>query len=753
MKRGLVFSALAVFLLLVIFLLGLHLLVVEYDRGVKELARRKGEAMAREVAVNMGHLVEERMNTVALLSSTFFPFYLEGKISREDLDRAVALHMEYGGGVTNVQFFNGRGEVVLGYPRDRAMRGLELSRDLKSGEFFRLFKRCLVERGREVKVIRTLFLDPYSMSLIRRPILVAMYPVSTHPGERVRGVLMATLDLSRLVKESFGGPLLAGWGLALLGDEGEVLWKGGEVGGSSFLEGRGKAVRVEVPFRVGDKRWQVVAEVPRSRVEGGVISFYRKVEVLICAFLLVLGLSLFSAFREIKKGYRALASSEDRFRTLVEGMMEVFYVRDGEGNLSYISPGAQDKLGVPEGVLREALLSFPPSRVEMTLELGDRILSVREREKEGAFYGLVGDITRERRLGREVERERRFLDRIVSGLGAGVMVLDEEMRVLWMNTYLKEMFGLGGNPEGAFCYTLFAQRMSPCPSCHMEPVLRGEEKEGEGMRRYRVPLFGEDRDFFWKVQRVRVEDRERIVVICQDITETRRMEEKVYFMDKLSSLGKLAASVAHELSTPLFVTSTNLDMVLRKERLSPSARRLLEVSADELRRSALLLQRLRWIYRPISMEKEEVHVERVLKDVAAIMRAYARERKVGLNLEIAPVSPFMGYKGPLMQVLLNLVTNAVEVSPPGGEVTLRAEGEGEELILTIRDRGGGIPGEVMKRLFEPFVTDKGERGAGLGLHISYKLVEGMGGTIEVESHQGEGTTFRVRLPMGEGGEK
>jgi len=166
-----------------------------------------------------------------------------------------------------------------------------------------------------------------------------------------------------------------------------------------------------------------------------------------------------------------------------------------------------------------------------------------------------------------------------------------------------------------------------------------------------------------------------------------------------------------------------------------------------LRRSVLLLQRLRWIYRPVSMKKELVKIDRLMKDVAAVLRTFARERKVGINLELTPVEPFMGYREPLMQVLLNLVTNAVEASPAGEEVTLRVEKMGENLLLTVRDKGDGIPREVMEHLFEPFVTAKGGGGVGLGLYLSHKLVESMGGTIGVESQEGKGTVFRVMLPM------
>lgn len=562
----------------------------------------------------------------------------------------------------------------------------------------------------------------------------------------MKGVIMASFDLGRIVKRSFGKVLFSPWQMALFGDGGRLLWSRGEGKFGGFTQGNGDVIRVGMPLEVGDQKWRVVVAISKREVEEGIVSFYRKVEGLIISFLVVLGLSLFSVFREVRRGYRALALSEDRFRTLVEGMREVFYVRDERGGFSYVSPRAGEKLGVSPKELEETIASICPFDGEVTVEMGGRVLAVKEKGR----YGLVRDITTECRLTRDLERERSFLDSMVSALGAGVMVVDGERKVVWMNTYLKEMYKLEGEVGGAPCYTLFFGRRSPCPACYMESLLSGDGAQEGRVVSYYVPLLDEERQFFVKTQKVRMEDKDRIVVLYQDITEMKLMEEQVYFMDKLSSLGKLAASVAHELSTPLFVTTTNLEMVLRKERLTPSAKRLLELSAEELKRSVLLLQRLRWIYRPVSMENEKVHIDQVLKDMAAVLRTYARERKVGLNLEIAPVEPFFGYKGPLMQVLLNLVTNAVEASPQGGEVTIRAEEEGGTLVITVRDRGMGISEGMLDQIFKPFVTSKGERGAGLGLHLSYKMVEGMGGTIEVESREGEGSIFKVRLPMDRG---
>lgn len=182
MRRGLIFASGVVFVLVLVFFVGIHLLLVDYRKGAEELARRKGEMVVREVAINVGHLIDERIDTVEVLGRTLFPLFLEGKISERELDKGVDLHVRYEGGVANIQFFDKDGVVVWGYPSSKAMLGLRLDRDLMSKGFFKLFSNC-IERGKGVvRVIETLFLDPNSMRLDHEPLLVVMYPVTVEMG-------------------------------------------------------------------------------------------------------------------------------------------------------------------------------------------------------------------------------------------------------------------------------------------------------------------------------------------------------------------------------------------------------------------------------------------------------------------------------------------------------------------------------------------------------------------------------------------
>ena len=361
MRRGILFSATMVALLLVIFFVGLHLLLVDFREGARELAKRKGEMMAREVALNLENYINDKIDTVELLSSTLFPFYLEGKISSQDLYKGIKLQMKHGGGVTNVQFFNLQGVVVKGYPPEKTLLGFRLNQDLRNKDFYGLFTRCLEKRRRQIRLIDTLFLDPMSMELKHKPLLVVMYPVMVGQGSRVEGVLMASLDVSKLVAMSVNGSVMDGWHMLVLDAGQRPIW--GRQGQGSNLAPLAKGmgmIKVEVPFRVVDRKWEVVAGISSSDVESGVISLSRKMKALTLAFLFVLGLSLFSVYLEVKKSYRALALSEDRFRTLVEGMKEVFYIRGGGGEISYVSPGVENKLGSPGKTCSGLSLPFLP---------------------------------------------------------------------------------------------------------------------------------------------------------------------------------------------------------------------------------------------------------------------------------------------------------------------------------------------------------------------------------------------------------
>jgi two-component system NtrC family sensor kinase len=250
--------------------------------------------------------------------------------------------------------------------------------------------------------------------------------------------------------------------------------------------------------------------------------------------------------------------------------------------------------------------------------------------------------------------------------------------------------------------------------------------------------------------------------VAQKTTELQRTQRQVLHMEKMASLGKLAATVAHELNNPLSGILTYARLVereLEKQSLpSPVAEELkahLRVIERECTRSGNVVRNLLLFARHGVGEKAEVDLDDVLERSFALVRHHLEMHGVRLRTERELESTTIwGDAGQLEQALVALCVNAVEAIVESGDgegelsVSTR-EGASGDVILEVTDTGVGIPREIQAQIFEPFFSTKTEQsGVGLGLAVVYGIVRGHGGQIEVESSPGRGATFRLRLPRG-----
>jgi signal transduction histidine kinase len=154
-----------------------------------------------------------------------------------------------------------------------------------------------------------------------------------------------------------------------------------------------------------------------------------------------------------------------------------------------------------------------------------------------------------------------------------------------------------------------------------------------------------------------------------------------------------------------------------------------------------------------ALQMVAVEVTQVLEEALLLVEPDARKRGVSIDRRIEPAVPFLADGHALHQVFLNLLTNALQAMPGGGTLGVKAETSGQDLVVHFQDTGVGIPDGHLDRVFEPFFTTKDQdpdpaiRGSGLGLAVSYSIVEAHGGSLEVESEESRGSIFTVRLPM------
>jgi signal transduction histidine kinase len=235
----------------------------------------------------------------------------------------------------------------------------------------------------------------------------------------------------------------------------------------------------------------------------------------------------------------------------------------------------------------------------------------------------------------------------------------------------------------------------------------------------------------------------------QALQELRATQDQLVRSERLSSMGRLAASIGHEVSSPLQVVKTCLELTLEEaEQAGAIDIQTLEVAHQEVERVIQTVHRLLNLQRTTEADKGPVDVNGTIQDVLALMHKQFARAHVRVDLDLSPdLSPIWGRQDELMQVILNLMLNALEAMPRGGRLSVStAHTSAGTVTIAVSDTGVGIPPAYLPRVFEAFFTTK-PGGLGLGLAICQMIVEGLGGRIAIASEPGRGTCCQVDLPI------
>jgi PAS domain S-box-containing protein len=249
-----------------------------------------------------------------------------------------------------------------------------------------------------------------------------------------------------------------------------------------------------------------------------------------------------------------------------------------------------------------------------------------------------------------------------------------------------------------------------------------------------------------------------VLGIAHDITEQKQERERAARADKLRALGQLASGVAHDFNNSLAAILGRAQLILRRVKDEELIRSLgIIVTAAE--DAAATVRRIQTFARKsVDAELEFLDIGSLLRDAIEITRTRWQNeaRAAGLNVDVTlsaePDLFVRGNASELREVFVNLIVNAVDAMPGGGTLTICSQLKGERLRLRFADTGTGMKEEVRERVFEPFYTTKGVLGTGLGLAVSYGIIERHKGSISVESKPGKGTSFHIDLPLAESGE-
>jgi len=237
----------------------------------------------------------------------------------------------------------------------------------------------------------------------------------------------------------------------------------------------------------------------------------------------------------------------------------------------------------------------------------------------------------------------------------------------------------------------------------------------------------------------------------------RLAQEEAAKTERLRALGQMASGIAHDFNNVLTAILGLTELALRDPTLSPSTREDLERVRSAARGAGDIVARLREFYRQREERepRQPVDLNELIRQTVNITQPrwkdIPQERGVVIEvvMDLGEVDIIHANPAELREMLINLIFNAVDAMPEGGTLTLRTRQEGQWVVIQVQDTGVGMSEEVKQRLFEPFFTTKGEQGTGLGLAMCYGIVQRHEGKIEVESEPGRGTTFTIRLPLGE----
>jgi PAS domain S-box-containing protein len=239
--------------------------------------------------------------------------------------------------------------------------------------------------------------------------------------------------------------------------------------------------------------------------------------------------------------------------------------------------------------------------------------------------------------------------------------------------------------------------------------------------------------------------------ICVDISDRKRLEDQLIQSEKMAAIGQLAAGIAHEIRNPLaIITNALYDLSEIVDTGDPAVQEDLRIATEEMGRVQAIINSLLEFSRESRAERELVDVNDLLRKTLQLMNKYLQNNAVQVVTDLPELEPCNANENALRQIFLNLITNAVQAMPHGGELRVRTSRAPENRMrLEFSDTGIGIPEHQIKDIFNPFFTTKSAgQGTGLGLSVVHSVVRRYQGAIQVQSTPTVGTTFTIELPCG-----
>ncbi|HYA26737.1 MAG TPA: ATP-binding protein [Thermodesulfovibrionales bacterium] len=336
----------------------------------------------------------------------------------------------------------------------------------------------------------------------------------------------------------------------------------------------------------------------------------------------------------------------------------------------------------------------------------------------------------------ELVTEKEKLNTIVSAIGSGIILLDLQGKIQWMNQTMYEI--AGRDLTGMSCDEI-------CADCTVIGSYFIDDMQTELM----LNLFGQ-KDKYFQVTTAPVKGADGeihgYIRLLQDVTEMKKMEEQMIHSEKLASLGRLTAGITHEIGNPL-TSVFSFVQILKEMEQDEFKKESLETIYFHINRIADILKQLSGFSKTPPVELKPWKVNNLIESSLSLIQYDKRAKDIVIVRDLSEVIPEITTDGnQLSQVIVNIILNAVDAMPEGGTLTIRSSVKDQRIMITFEDTGVGISKENIGRIFDPFFTTK-EKGTGLGLAVSYSIIKKLNGNLSVESEVKQGTKFTITLPM------
>jgi PAS domain S-box-containing protein len=345
----------------------------------------------------------------------------------------------------------------------------------------------------------------------------------------------------------------------------------------------------------------------------------------------------------------------------------------------------------------------------------------------------------------EVARLKDFSENIVESLNVGVLAVDLYGTVEAWNSRMEQLFQVSrsdavGQPLAGLLPVELVQEISS----------RGDAEQVTGIYKQRLQHQGNSMVVNVSITPLVSKAGERIgrLLLFDDVTQRERMEEQMSQTEKLTSLGLLAAGVAHEVNTPLAVISNYIQMLAKQMPEGDPRQSIIEKIVKQTFRASEIVNNLLNFSRTGPSALADVDVNRVVEETLSLVAHPLKTSQIQVVKHLTDGLPAVrGSANKLQQVFLNLFLNARDAMPTGGILEVRTGAHNGSVEIEVADTGNGIPRDHIHKIFDPFFTTKpGGRGTGLGLSVSYGIIKEHAGKIDVRSAPGRGTSFHVEFP-------